>query len=214
MRCASSIILSGINTLRNPDGWERNWSDSIEYASIFNRYRSQTAKLREVQFIKSVVGQVASLVIVPIAIVETIAYTVLTVISLVFYRYTHKPYTFSMNLLKSSSFLIIWVFSKIEYCWLISIREEPLGWLRSNRERQRRLAILLVINAVIATTSFFLGSICSATSPLMNHLLGKGSAPIGFFERKIKQKSFDNTYQMQQIILSNIVYKTIQFGEI
>jgi hypothetical protein len=98
--------------------------------------------------------------------VETIAYTALTVVSLVFYRYTHMPYAFSMSLLKSSSFAIVWVFSKIEYYWLISIREDPLDFLRSNQERQRRLATLLVINAVIATTSFFWGKhmLCNETT--------------------------------------------------
>lgn len=155
MRCASSVILTAINTLRNPDGIEKNWSYPIEYASIFNRHALQTAKLREVQLLKSVIGQVASLIIVPIAIVETISYTALTAISLVFYLYTHMPYRFSMNLLKSSSFTIVWVFSKIEYYWLISIREGPLDWFQSNQARQHRLVFLLVINAIIATTSFF-----------------------------------------------------------
>ncbi|MEK7340510.1 MAG: hypothetical protein AABZ92_07370, partial [Verrucomicrobiota bacterium] len=153
MRCASSLILTVINTSRNPDGGEKNWSYPIEYVSLFNRHGSQTAKLLEVQLIKAVIGQAAALVIVaPIAVVETIAYTALTAVSLVFYCYTHIPYTFSMSLLKSSSFTIVWVFSKIEYYWLIDIRNDPLYWFRSNQERQRRIVILLVANAVIATT--------------------------------------------------------------
>lgn len=186
MRCASSVILSGINTLRNPDGWEGNWSYPIEYASIFNRYRSQTAKLREVQLIKAVVGQVASLSIVPIAVVETIAYTALTVVSLVFYRYTHMPYAFSMSLLKSSSFVIVWVFSKIEYYWLLDIREGPFDWLRPNQERQARLAILLVINAVIATTSFFLGKHMLRNEPTHESFARQKISPSWFFREEDK----------------------------
>lgn len=186
MRCASSVILSGINALRNPNGWEENWSYPIEYASIFNRHRSQTAKLREVQLIKGVIGQVASLTIVPIAVVETVAYTALTAVSLVFYRYTHVPYTFSMSLLRSSSFTIVWVFSKIEYYWLLDIREGPLDWLRPNQERQRRLAILLAINAAIATTSFFLGKHMLRNEPTHESFARQRISPSWFFREEDK----------------------------
>jgi hypothetical protein len=61
MRCASSLILTGINTLRNPEGRERNWSCPIVYVSIFNRHGLKTAKLREIQLVKAVIGQAASL---------------------------------------------------------------------------------------------------------------------------------------------------------
>ena len=186
MRCASSVILTAINTLRNPDGIEKNWSYPIEYVSIFNRHGLQTAKLREVQLLKSVIGQVASLIIVPIAIVETISYTALTVVSLVFYRYTHMPYAFSMSLLKSSSFTIVWVFSKIEYYWLISIGEGPLDWFQSNQARQHRLVFLLVINAIIATTSFFFGKHMLRNEPTHESFAREKINPSWFFRDEDK----------------------------
>ena len=186
MRCASSVILTVINTLRNPDGREKNWSYPIEYVSIFNRRGSQTAKLREVQFLKAVIGQVAALTIVPIAVVETIAYTALIAISLVFYRYTHAPYTFSMNLLKSSSFTIFWVFSKIEFDWLINVREDPLDWLLSDQNRRVKLGILLIINAVIATASFFFGKHMLCNEPTYESFARQKINPSWFFREEDK----------------------------
>ncbi len=187
MRCASSLILTVINTSRNPDGEEKNWSYPIEYVSLFNRHGSQTAELLEVQLIKAVIGQAAALVIVaPIAVVETIAYTALTAVSLVFYCYTHIPYTFSMSLLKSSYFTIVWVFSKIEYYWLIDIRNDPLYWFRSNQERQRRIVILLVANAVIATTSFFFGKHMLRNEPTHESFARQKISPSWFFRDEDK----------------------------
>lgn len=186
MRCASSLILTVINTFRNPDGGEKNWSYPIDYVSIFNRHGSQTTKLLEVQLVKAVIGQAASLAVVPIAVIETIAYTALTAVSLVFYCYTHTPYAFSMSLLKSSSFTIAWVFSKIEYYSLISIREGPVDWARSNQERQRRLVVLLVINAVIATTSFFFGVHMLQNEPTHESFARRKISPSWFFRDEDK----------------------------
>lgn len=96
-RCASSHLMTCLLAWRNPQGREEYWLQRPQ--GVGNRWT----------FTGKVISTELGLGFLTItSAVETVAYSALTILSLVFYPLTDKPYEFCSKLLQSSSFTIIW----------------------------------------------------------------------------------------------------------
>lgn len=173
MVCISSLALERVNIWRNPQGREENWSESLRYVSLFSPVRDKSAKYREVQLIKATIGQCASFIILQLAVIETVAYAALSVISLVFLTYNDTPYAISRKLLSSSFFTIVWVFSKLQFTCL-----------PPNFREQRALS--RVISIIKAVNSFFLGRVFQ-NEPTHESFARKKYIPRWFFRREDRE---------------------------
>lgn len=96
-RCASSHLMTGLLTWRNPQGSEANWI--YRYQGIENGWKHAG---------KVISTEIGLALLTITSVVETAAYTVFTFASLALCPLTDRPYTFFAKLLESSSFTIIW----------------------------------------------------------------------------------------------------------
>lgn len=94
-RCASSQLMTALLTWRNPHGSEEKW---IEH-NIGNIWKHRA---------KVLTTEAGLFVLTATSIVETIALSALSLLSLTCYLYSDKPYKFFAKLLESSSFTVLW----------------------------------------------------------------------------------------------------------
>lgn len=96
-RCASSQLMTSLLAWRNPQGSEENWI--LRPQNIENRWEHRG---------KVISAEVGLGLLIITSAVETVAYSALTLISLVSYPVTDRPCKFFAKLLQSSSFTIVW----------------------------------------------------------------------------------------------------------
>lgn len=96
-RCASSHLMTGLLAWRNPQGSEEGWLGRQQ--GIENGWKHLG---------KVVSTEIGLALLTVTSVVETVAYTALSLVSLALYPITDKPCKFFAKLLQSSSFTIIW----------------------------------------------------------------------------------------------------------
>lgn len=102
MQCLTSHMMTKLILWRNPKGKEANW--------IFQRMPSSRRPI----LLKLLCTQIAFASLTIVALVETIAYSILTFFTLPFnYITVKRPLQFSLKLLQSSSFSVLWSLSNL-----------------------------------------------------------------------------------------------------
>lgn len=96
-RCASSHAMTKLLAWRNPQGSEEGW---LQRHQRIENVREHTKKI--------ISTEIGLGILTVTSAVETVAYSVLTLASLVLYPVTDRPCIFFAKLLQSSSFTIIW----------------------------------------------------------------------------------------------------------
>lgn len=99
VRCLSSHLTTALTLFRNQHGAEANWLG-------LNRERSFNVS----HITKMVIAEAGSAFLATTATVETFAYSVLMCASLPLMLVSNKPFNYSLELLGSSSFTMIWNF--------------------------------------------------------------------------------------------------------
>jgi hypothetical protein len=96
-RCASSHLMTSLLAWRNPQGSEENWM--LRPQGIENGWKHAG---------KVISTQVGLALLTITSAVETIAYSILTLVSLLLYPATDRRCKFFARLLQSSSFTVMW----------------------------------------------------------------------------------------------------------
>jgi hypothetical protein len=97
LRCLSSQATQIILEFRNPQGKEENWIGAEERINHV-----------VVHIAKVAIAEVGSGLLLCVATVETVAYSVFFLSSILMYYWTDEPFHFSADLLSSSGFTVIW----------------------------------------------------------------------------------------------------------
>ena len=104
-------MMSSLLTWRNPQGSEEGW---------YRRSAERHAEIHDIgnrweHYGKVIATEIGLVIPLLIAEVEVCAYAALTVISLVFYPITDRPYQFSAKLLDSACFSFVWIAGMATY---------------------------------------------------------------------------------------------------
>jgi hypothetical protein len=117
MKSISSLALSNLFAWRNPQGIENEQQVSYPCGCRATKFLFDTS--RQINYIHHIPKVIATELALPIlaatALIESIVYTSLTLLSLCLYPITDRPCKFFASLLQSSAFSIPWAVGDFLY---------------------------------------------------------------------------------------------------
>ena len=150
VRCLSSYVTGGLMAIRNPQGTEENW---IHDEGRIDNYVTHVTKV--------VTTEIAVALLLITSVVETVAYGVLGVGSLLLLPFSSKPSNYLFNLVSSGAFTIYWNYGNLfvfNFGYANCVTHESFA--RYSIDHWQRGQVLKVV-AAIALLALEILSICS-----------------------------------------------------